>query len=248
MCVHPRSSGNAVNRQEHLAPTVSHPHFVQTRRRRWGMQGKYQWWKKVQARSPLCSNLWRPSGPSKKPMNNLDRSKRNYDKSYTKPTRICDMIDVSRDNVRRTRLRETAPSLSRGPSWTMHYVAPKIAFTRVEDPESHLTAFNAHMIISGGSNVVRCKMFMGTCTGTTIQWFSGFPDGHISSFAQFAKLFREQFHANRVKLPVLFDLFNVRQREGETLKDYLNRLCALTVTILKSGEEQSLTSTLKKRF
>ena len=72
-----------------------------------------------------------------------------------------------------------------------HYMAPKIAFKGVEDPESHLTAFNAQMIISGGSNVARCKMFMGTFTGTTIQWLSGLPDGHISSFAQFAKLFRE---------------------------------------------------------
>ena len=43
-----------------------------------------------------------------------------------------------------------------------HYVAPKITFTGVEDPESHLTAFNAQMIILGGSDAVRCKMFMGT--------------------------------------------------------------------------------------
>ena len=112
-----------------------------------------------------------------------------------------------------------------------HYVAPKIAFTGVEDPESHLTAFNAHMIISGRSNFMRCKMPMGTFTGTTIQWFSGLPDGHISSFAQFAKLFREQFHANRVKPLVLYDLFNVHHREGETLKDYLNRFWDFTVTL-----------------
>jgi len=59
-------------------------------------------------------------------------------------------------------------------------------------------------------------MFMDTLTGTTIQSFSGLPDGHITSFAQFTKLFWEQFYANRVKPPVLYDLFNVRQREGET--------------------------------
>jgi len=100
----------------------------------------------------------------------------------------------------------------------VHYVAPKIAFTGVEDPESHLTAFNAQMIISGGSDAMRCKIFMGTFTGTTIQWFSGLPDDHISSFAHFAKLFREQFDTNQVKPPVLYDLFNVPQREGETLK------------------------------
>jgi len=102
-----------------------------------------------------------------------------------------------------------------------HYVAPKITFAGVEDPESHLTAFNAQTIISGGSDAVRCKMFMGTFTGKTIQFFSGLPDDHITSFAEFTKLFREQFYANQVKPPVLYDIINVRQREGETLKNYL---------------------------
>jgi len=72
---------------------------------------------------------------------------------------------------------------------------------------------------------------MGTFTGTTIQWFNGLPDGYVTSFAKFAKLFREQFYENRVKPPVLYDLFNVRQREWETLKDYQNRFWALIVTL-----------------
>ena len=41
-------------------------------------------------------------------------------------------------------------------------------------------------------------MFMGT----TLQWFSGFPDGHISSFDQFSELFREQFIVNQAQPPV----------------------------------------------
>jgi len=126
-----------------------------------------------------------------------------------------------------------------------HYVAPKITLTGVEDPESHLTAFNAQMIISGGADAVRCKMCMGTFTSTTIEWFSGLPDGHVTSFAQFAKLFREQFYANRVKPLVLYDLFNLRQREGETLKDYLNRFWALTAT-LRTHEENVMVSAFEQ--
>jgi len=105
-----------------------------------------------------------------------------------------------------------------------HYITPKIAFfTRIEDPEIHLTTFNAQMIISGGSDAIRCKMFMGNFIGKTLQWFSGIPDGQITSFPQFSKMFREQFPVNKVKPPRLYDLFSVRQREGETRKDYLNR-------------------------
>jgi len=51
---------------------------------------------------------------------------------------------------------------------------------------------------------------MSTFAGMEIQWLSGLPDGHITSFVQFAKLFREQFYTNLVKPPVLYDLFSAR--------------------------------------
>ena len=95
-----------------------------------------------------------------------------------------------------------------------HYITPKIAsFTRIKDLENYLSTFNAQIIVSGGKNVIRYKMFMSTFTGTTLEWFSGLPDGHITFFAQFSRLFREQFSVNQVKPPKLYDLFNVRQRE-----------------------------------
>jgi len=51
-----------------------------------------------------------------------------------------------------------------------HYITPKIAFfTGVQYPKNHLTSFNAQMIISGGSDAIRCKMFMDTFIGTTLQ-------------------------------------------------------------------------------
>jgi len=84
-----------------------------------------------------------------------------------------------------------------------HYIMPKIIFTEVEDPENHITVFNAQMINFGGTHAIHCKMFLGTFTGTTLQWFSGFPHGHITSFDQFPKLFREQFFVNQVK-PSIF--------------------------------------------
>ena len=75
---------------------------------------------------------------------------------------------------------------------------------------------------------------MSTFTGTTLQWFSGLPDGHITSFAQFA--------ANQVRPWVLYDLFIVRQREGETLKEYLNKFWALTVRLQTHDEDVMVTA------
>ena len=51
------------------------------------------------------------------------------------------------------------------------FVGPKATFTGVEDPEAHLTAFHTQMMLVGGSDAVRCKLFMSTLVGTAMDWF-----------------------------------------------------------------------------
>jgi len=65
-------------------------------------------------------------------------------------------------------------------------VGVKALFTRVEDLETHLTAFHTQMMLSGGSNTVYCKVFMSTLSGIALEWFVSLPDGHITSFQQFS--------------------------------------------------------------
>ena len=47
-------------------------------------------------------------------------------------------------------------------------VGPKVTFTGMEDLEAHLTTFHTQMMLVGGSNAVRCKLFMTTLAGTTM--------------------------------------------------------------------------------
>jgi len=72
-----------------------------------------------------------------------------------------------------------------------NFMTPKITFTGIEDPEALITTFRTQMMILGGTNAMHCKLFMGTFAGTTLDWFIDLPDGHITSFNQFATLFRE---------------------------------------------------------
>jgi len=103
------------------------------------------------------------------------------------------------------------------------FVGPKVTFTEMEDPEAHLTAFHTQMMLVGGSDAVKCKLFMSTLTGMAMDWFISLPNGHITSFAQLSKLFREQYLANRAPLPVSYDLFDVRK--------YINRFGAQVVKV-----------------
>jgi len=73
---------------------------------------------------------------------------------------LCKTNENLRKNLHQRVLLELVPP---------HYITPKIVFTRVEDHENHLTTFNAQVIVSRGADVIQCKIFMSTFTGTTLQ-------------------------------------------------------------------------------
>jgi len=106
----------------------------------------------------------------------------------------------------------------------------------MEDPEAHLTAFHTQMVLVGGSDVARCKLFMSTLTWMALDWFISLPNGHITSFRQLSQLFREQYLANKAPSPVSYDLFDVKQYQEETLKEYINRFGAQVVKVGTSEE------------
>ena len=60
------------------------------------------------------------------------------------------------------------------------FAGPKVIFTEMEDPEAHLTAFHTQMVLVGGSDAARCKLFMSTLTGMAMDWFISLPNGHIT--------------------------------------------------------------------
>jgi len=100
-----------------------------------------------------------------------------------------------------------------------HFIIPKISpFTGEGDPEAHLKAFRAQMLISGGNDAVRCKIFVGTLSNTTLKWFRKIPHATITSFNVFARLFMERFAVNRPKQLQIADMFDIKQRQEETLK------------------------------
>jgi len=110
-------------------------------------------------------------------------------------------------------------------------MGPKVTFTGVEDPEAHLTAFHTQMMLSGGSDDVYCKLFMSTLAGAALDWFVSLLDEHITSFDQYSTLFREHYLVNRAPIPISYHVFGVKQYQGESLKEFLNRFGVQLVTL-----------------
>ncbi|XP_068477295.1 uncharacterized protein [Phaseolus vulgaris] len=69
-----------------------------------------------------------------------------------------------------------------------------------------------------------------------MDWFINLPEGHITSFAQLSRLFREQYLANRAPPPVSYDLFDVKQYQDETLKEYISRFGVQVVKVGTTDE------------
>ena len=70
-----------------------------------------------------------------------------------------------------------------------------------------------------------------------MEWFVSLPNGHITNFQQFSKIFVEQYIVNKAPPRVSYDLFDIRQYHEESLRDYLNRFGAQMVRSLAKDEE-----------
>ncbi|XP_057418460.1 uncharacterized protein LOC130712658 [Lotus japonicus] len=89
------------------------------------------------------------------------------------------------------------------------------------DPKDHLLRFNAKMAMSAVSDVVKCRMLPSTFRGAAMDWFMALPQGYLAKFRDFSSKLLDHFSARTIE-----DLFDVRQRERETLKQYMKRYSA----------------------
>jgi len=116
----------------------------------------------------------------------------------------------------------------------------KVTFTSVEDPEAHLTVFHTQMMLTGGFDVVYCKLLMNTLADVVLELFFSLPHGHITTFDQFAMLFREQYLINGAPPRISYDVFEIKQYQGESLKEFLNRFGVQLVRLKPTDEPMTV--------
>lgn len=84
-------------------------------------------------------------------------------------------------------------------------------------------------MISGQNNVVKCKMLKGTLSDTALEWFTNLPFEPIRNFEDFSLKLATKFSANTKKKVEMGDLFEIKQKLGESLKECLSRFTAAMV-------------------
>ncbi|XP_016192238.1 uncharacterized protein LOC107633118 [Arachis ipaensis] len=96
-------------------------------------------------------------------------------------------------------------------------------YDRIQDPQEHLTAFEARMNLEGVGDEVRCRAFPVTLVGPTIRWFNSLPQGSVAKFSDISHAFLAQFTTRIAKAKHPINLLGVMQRSGELTRKYLDR-------------------------
>ncbi|XP_016206000.1 uncharacterized protein LOC107646323 [Arachis ipaensis] len=105
-----------------------------------------------------------------------------------------------------------------------HFDKPTdMRYDGTQDPQEHLTTFEARINLEGVGDEVRCHASPVTLAGPAIRWFNSLPQGSVARFSDISHAFLAQFTTRIAKVKHPINLLGVTQRSGEPTKKYLDR-------------------------
>ncbi|KAL0394443.1 UNVERIFIED_CONTAM: Retrovirus-related Pol polyprotein from transposon gypsy [Sesamum latifolium] len=100
-----------------------------------------------------------------------------------------------------------------------------------KDPQEHVAAFELVINLYGQSSAINAKLFVTTLTGKAQEWFTSLPSGGIETFEQLVQKFTFHFASKRKQKRSATYLSNIRQKEDESLKNFIGRFNNETLEI-----------------
>ncbi|GKV44734.1 hypothetical protein SLEP1_g51893 [Rubroshorea leprosula] len=92
-----------------------------------------------------------------------------------------------------------------------------------KDPDDHLHAFYSCMQAQNASDALMCKIFPSTLQGNARTWYYSLPPRSTSSYTEMEFAFATKFSSRRLIRKTTSELMRVKQRDGESLKNYMSR-------------------------
>ena len=110
------------------------------------------------------------------------------------------------------------------------------------DPVLHIEKYQATTNNYPIPNEMRCRAFSGTITGSAQIWYNGLPRGQICSFNQLSELFINNFCFGAKPVKRVAHLLSVRQKEGESTRDYITRFNNEKLEVVDYEEKIEITT------
>ena len=115
-------------------------------------------------------------------------------------------------------------------------------FNGFKDPLDYLDSFRTVMRLQGVSDEIMCRAFPTNLRGSARTWFNQLETGSIDTFAQLRRAFIDNFIGGRKSARPVNYLLNIWQREGESLRSYVQRFKKEAVQIDEPNEYVALTA------
>ncbi|GJT63545.1 reverse transcriptase domain-containing protein [Tanacetum coccineum] len=95
-----------------------------------------------------------------------------------------------------------------------------------EDPEDHLKIFQAAAKVERWAMPTWCHMFNSTLTRPVRVWFDDLPTKSVDSYDDLKKAFLAHFLQQKKCIKDLVKIYHIKQREGESTEDFMQRFKA----------------------
>uniref|UniRef100_A0A2N9FF19 Integrase catalytic domain-containing protein n=1 Tax=Fagus sylvatica TaxID=28930 RepID=A0A2N9FF19_FAGSY len=115
-------------------------------------------------------------------------------------------------------------------------------FDGFKDPLDYLDSFRTIMRLHSVSDEIMCRTFPTNLRGSARTWFNQLETGSIDTFAQLSRAFIDNFIGGRRSARPANYLLNIRQKEGESLRSYVQRFNKEAVQIDEPNEYVALTA------
>ncbi|KAL0451932.1 UNVERIFIED_CONTAM: hypothetical protein Slati_1171300 [Sesamum latifolium] len=115
---------------------------------------------------------------------------------------------------------------------------PAIAeYDGTTDPQEHMYWFENTALLHRYTDDIKCRVIVTTFARAAEQWFNQLPPAVIGSFQEFRSLFLHQFASNRKHQKIELSFFSIHHKEGESLKDYLQRFNTAALEVSSATQE-----------
>ncbi|GKV01672.1 hypothetical protein SLEP1_g14210 [Rubroshorea leprosula] len=194
--------------------------------------------------SPALSNIVVPTRPRGSGKLNIEPSSSKYSEELMRKNadleRQLQDVQKSIDELKSPRSHQQTLDLDSAPlnlsitaePYQEGFKIPHLeTYDGTKDPDEHLHTYQAIMRIQNANDAMMCKVFPATLKSTARRWYHKLPRHSIDSFSQLAKLFSNKFASQREIKPTATELMQVNQKEGESLRDYMQRFNKATLDI-----------------
>jgi len=119
-------------------------------------------------------------------------------------------------------------------------------YTGEKDPFKHLESFYNEMLYLRASTEIMCRAFPRTLKRDTLTWFLRLPPNSIDSWETLYHRFSRHFIIAKDNAKIAHTLAQVKQKEKESLKDYLHRFMLKLLKFHLSRMPYNCTTLLKE--